>query len=50
MVKVKSVELDSENVMKLKVVDASGNKFMTTREHLHSPNNPEIGWNPSFVT
>ncbi len=43
MVKVRSVDLDSENVMKLKVVDASGREFTTTREHLHSPNNPDIG-------
>ncbi len=36
-------------VLKIRVTEKGGDDFVTTREHLHSPNNLDIGWIPLTV-
>ena len=49
LVKVEALHLDSNNVLQITVVDPAGEKFDTTREHLRSPSNPDVGWIPTSV-
>ena len=47
MVKLKSFQLDGSNVLRLTVVTSNGEEITTTKEHLRSPTNPDIGWIPT---
>ena len=49
LVRVKSIELDDTGVLRFVVTDNNGKDIATTREHLRSPSNPDIGWIPSSV-
>ena len=49
LVKVKSLSIDSEDVVKITVTSTSGEEITTTREYLRPPENPDIGWIPSSV-
>ena len=49
LVKVKSLHLDSSNVLRISVEMQDGKCVETTREHLRSPNNPDIGWIPTSL-
>ena len=49
MIKVKSIQLDDDNVLRITVVTANGTEHITMREHLRSPTNPDIGWISSSV-
>ncbi len=48
-VKVTAVELNDDKVLQIRLSEKGGDDFVTTREHLHSPNNPDIGWIPSTM-
>ena len=50
LVKVKSFSLDKTNVLRIFVTNSNGDDIITTKEHLRSPNNPDVGWIPSSVT
>ena len=50
LVKVKSFSLDKTNVLRIIVTNSNGDDIITTKEHLRSPNNPDVGWIPSSVT
>ena len=43
LVKVKSFSLDKTNVLRIIVTNSNGDDIITTKEHLHSPNNPDVG-------
>ena len=49
LVKVKSVSLDEANVLRIVVTNSNGDDIVTTKEHLRSPANPDVGWIPSSV-
>ncbi|KAL7542834.1 hypothetical protein ACHAWF_007261 [Thalassiosira exigua] len=49
LVKVIALELDDYLVLRFRVAQVNGDEFVTTREHLRSPSNPDIGWIPSTV-
>ena len=45
-VKVKYFSLDKAKILKIVVTNINGDNIVTTKEHLCSPSNPEIGWIP----
>ena len=47
LVKVKSIYMDDANVLRFIVLDSNSKEIITTREHLRSPSNPDVGWIPS---
>ena len=49
LVKVKSFSLDKTNVLRIIVTNSNGDDIIITKEHLRSPNNPDVGWIPSSV-
>ena len=49
LVKITAINLDKDNLLRFSVIAANGDKHITTREHLCSPDNPDIGWIPSTV-
>ena len=49
LVKVKSLALDEDGVLRIVVVNSNGEDITTTREFLRSPVNPDIGWIPTSV-
>ena len=49
LVKVKSFSLDKTNVLRIIVTNSNGYDIITTKEHLRSPNNPDVGWILSLV-
>ena len=49
LVKITAINLDKDNMLRFSVIAANGNEHITTREHLRSPDNPDIGWIPSTV-
>ena len=49
LVKVKYLSLDKTNVLRIIVTNSNGDDIITTKEHLRSPNNPDVGWIPSSV-
>ena len=49
LVKVKSFSLDKTNVLRIIVTNINGDDIITTKEHLCSLNNPDVGWIPSSV-
>ena len=46
---MKSFFLDETNVLRIFVTNSDGEEIITTKEHLRSPSNPDIGWIPSSV-
>ena len=50
LVKVKSFSLDKKNILRIIVTNSNGDDIINTKEHLLSPNNPDVGWIPSSVT
>ena len=40
------VFLDEANILKIVVKNNNGDNIFTTKEHLHSQSNPDIGWTP----
>ena len=48
-VKLVAVELDADNILSLRVAQPNGDEFVTKKEYLRSPDNPDIGWIPSSV-
>ena len=46
LVKVKYFFLDKANILKIVVKNSNGDNIVTTKEHLHSLSNPDIGWIP----
>ena len=50
LVKVKSFSLDETNVLRIIVTNSNGDYIITTKEHLRSPNNTDVGWIPISVT
>ena len=46
LVNVKSFSLDKTNVLRIIVTNSNGDDIITTKEHLRSPNNPNVGWIP----
>jgi len=51
MIKVESIILDKDNVLRLTVMTPNKDTYdiVTKRENLRSPNNLDIGWIPSSV-
>ena len=49
LVKVKSFSLEKINVLRIIVTKSNVDDIITTKEHLSSPNNPDVGWIPSTV-
>ena len=49
LVKVKSFSPYKTNVLRIIVTNSNGDDIITTKEHLRSPNNPDVGWIPSSV-
>ena len=49
LVKVKSLALDENGVLRIVVMNSNGEDITTTREFLRSPGNPDIGWIPTSV-
>ena len=49
LVKVKYFSLDKTNVLRIIVTNSNGDDFITTKEDLRSPNNPDVGLIPSSV-
>ena len=49
LVKVKYFSLDETNILRIIVKNSNGDNIITTKEHLRSPNNPDVGWIPSSV-
>ena len=49
LVKVKYFYLDKTNVLWIIVTNSNGDDIITTKEHLRSPNNPDVGWIPISV-
>ena len=49
LVKVKSLYFDESNVLRIVVSNSNGKDIITTKEHLRSPSNPDVGWIPSSV-
>ena len=49
LVKMKSFSLDETNVLRIAVRNRNGYNIITTKEHLCSPSNPEVGWIPISV-
>ena len=47
--KVKYFSLDETNVLRIIVTNSNGDDIITTKEHLRSPSNPDVGWIPSSV-
>ena len=43
---VKYFSLDKANILKVVVTNNNGENIVTTKEHLCSPSNTEIGWIP----
>ena len=48
-VRIESVQLDEDSVLRFKVKPADGESFLTTREFLKDPGSPDIGWIPTSV-
>ena len=46
---MKSFSMDKTNVLRIIVTNSNGDDIITTKEHLRSPNNPDVGWIPSSV-
>ena len=46
LVKVKYFSLDEANILKIVVKNTTGENIVTTKEHLSSLYNPDIGWIP----
>ena len=44
LVKVKHFSLDKANTLKIVVKNTNGDNIVTTKEHIFSPSNPDIGW------
>ena len=42
LVKVKYFSSDEANILKIVVTNTNGDNIVTTKEHLHSPSNPDI--------
>ena len=49
LVKVKSLALDENGVLRIVVMNSNGEDITTAREFLRSPGNPDIGWIPTSV-
>ena len=49
LVKVKYFSLDKTNVLRIIVTNNNGDDIITTKEHLRSPKNPDVGWIPRSV-
>jgi hypothetical protein len=49
LVKVKSMALDDDNVLRFTVTTSNNDEYITTREHLRPPGNPDIGWIPTSI-
>ena len=49
LVKVKYFSVDKTNVLRIIMSNSNGDDIITTKEHLCSPNNPDVGWIPSSV-
>ena len=50
LVKVKYFSLDETNFLRIIVTNSNGDDIITTKEHLCSPNNPDVGWSHSSVS
>ena len=50
LVKVKSFSLDETNVLRIVVTNSNEDDIITTKEHLRSPSNSDVGWIPRSVT
>ena len=46
---MKSFSVDETNVLRIIVTNSNGDDIITTKEHLHLPNNPDVGWISSSV-
>ena len=49
LVKAKSFSMDKTNFLRILVTNSNGDGIITTKEHLSSPRNPDVGWIPSSV-
>ena len=49
LVKVKYFSLEEANILKVFVTNNNGDNIVTTKEHLCSPSNTNIGWIPESV-
>ena len=49
LVKVKYLYLDGSNVLRIVVTNSNRKDMTTTKKHLCSPSNPDVGWIPSSV-
>ena len=49
LVKVKTLFMDKDNVLRFVVADSNGKEITTTRENLRAPTNPDIGWIPTTL-
>ena len=49
LIKVKSFSLDKTNVLRIIVTNSNGDDIITTKDHLRSPINPDVGLIPSSV-
>ena len=47
---MKYFSLDKTNVLRIIVTNSNGDDIITTKEHLSSLNNPDVGWITSSVT
>ena len=41
--------MEETNVLRDVVTNSNGDDIITTKEHLRSPSNPDVGWIPSSV-
>ena len=46
LVKAKYFSLDEANILIFFVTNTNGDNIVTTKEHIFSPSNPDIGWIP----
>ena len=43
---MKYISLDEADILKIVVTNTNGDNIVTTKEHLRSPSNTDIGWIP----
>ena len=49
LAKITAITLDKNNVLRYSLRTSGGDEVSTTREHIRSPDTPDVGWIPSSV-
>ena len=49
LAKITAIALDKDNVLRYSITTSGGDEVSTMREHICSPDTPDVGWVPSSI-